>query len=284
MLIAPGRRGFTLVEVMLSLSMTLAVAGAIYTLLVTTQRLTRLQGERIRLQSSVRAGSHIVFEELSELSTIVGGTADQNDIVAFGPTDVTYRAMRGIGFICQTPSPTTIRIARGTFTGHRDPQAGRDEAYVFVPGNPDTETSDSWVPAKIVSVTTAAPCPGGLGAGIALTVSAGASLGMREPGTPVRITEVMELKLYQSDGRSWLGARSVSAGEAIQPLVGPLTDAQGFRLEYLNGTGAPTVDRALIKSIRATLRGTAEVGGAGPVTPVEEELITQVTLRNGLQP
>ncbi|MDQ3222573.1 MAG: prepilin-type N-terminal cleavage/methylation domain-containing protein [Gemmatimonadota bacterium] len=278
------RRGFTLAEVMLSVSVTVVVAGAIYNLLVTTQRVTRLQGERTLLQATVRAGSHVVFEELSELNTVVGGTADQNDIVAFGPTAVTYRAMRGIGFICQAPSPTTIRIARTTFTGHRDPQAGRDEVYIFVPGNPDAETRDSWVWARIVSVATAAPCPGGLGAGIALTVPAGASLGMLEPGTPVRITEVMELRLYQSDGRSWLGARSVGAGEAIQPLVGPLADAQGFRLEYLDGTGAATVDRTLIRSIRGTLRGTTDVGGAGPGAPVEEELITQVTLRNGLQP
>jgi prepilin-type N-terminal cleavage/methylation domain-containing protein len=282
MLMAYGRHGFTLAEVMLSLSMVLVVAGAIYNLLVTTQRLTRLQGERVSLQSSVRAGSLVIAEELRELSTVEGGTAEQNDIIAFGPSTVTYRAMRGIGFICHTPSSGMIRIARSSFSGYRDPQAGRDEAHVFIPGN--AEAKDSWVPVPIVGVATAAACPGGLGAGITLAVAASGALGLPEPGTPVRIMELMELSLYQSDGRSWLGARSVHTGEAIQPLIGPLTDAGGFGLEYLDATGAATADRTRIKSVRATVRGTTEEGGAGSDAPVEEALITQITLRNSSRP
>jgi hypothetical protein len=284
MLIAARRCGFTLVEVMLSVVMTAAVTGAIYNLLVTTQRLTRIQGERTSLQSSVRAGSLILREELGELSTVEGGTSDQNDVVAFGPDAISYRAMRGIGFICHMPGATTIRLARGSFSGHRDPQSGRDEALVFVPGNSGAPTKDSWVPVKIVSVATAAPCPGGLGAGITLGVSPGAPLETAESGSPVRITELMELRLYRSDNQSWLGARSVNTGEAIQPLIGPLTDAQGFQLEYLDGMGAPTADRTRIKSIRVRLRGTTEGGGVGRDAAVEEELITQMTLRNSSQP
>ena len=284
MLIVSERRGFTLAEVVLSVAMTLVIAGASYSLLVATQRLARLQGERVTLQASVRAGSLIVLEELGDLGTVEGGTPEQNDIVAAGPSAVTYRAMRGIGFICQAPNTTTIRLARSSFSGHRDPQAGRDVAYVFVPGDPEAKTNDSWDPARIVSVATSAPCPGSSGAGISLTLDGSPSLLMPETGTPVRITELMELRLYQAAGRSWLGARSVSTGEAIQPLVGPLIGAQGFQLEYLDGSGAPTTDRTRIKSIRAKLRGITDAPGAVPPAPVEEELITQMTLRNSLQP
>jgi hypothetical protein len=133
-------------------------------------------------------------------------------------------------------------------------------------------------------VATSAPCPGALGPAITLTVPASASAAGLEAGTPVRIAEVMELRLYESEGRSWLGARSVSTGEAIQPLVGPLTTGNGFRLEYLDATGTPTIDRTSIKSIRIALRGTTESGGAGNVNPVEEELVTQVALRNAVGP
>ena len=45
-----------------------------------------------------------------------------------------------------------------------------------------------------------------------------------------------------------------------------------------------TADRSRIKSIRAGLRGTSGEGGTGPNAPVEEELITQITLRNSVQP
>jgi hypothetical protein len=284
MLNASHHRGFTLVEIVLSVVMTAVVTGAIYNLLFNTQRLTRLQGERVSLQASVRAGSLILREELSELSTVVGGTVDQNDIIAAGPSAISYRAMRGLGLMCEASSAPVIRLARSTFSGHRDPQAGRDKAFVFIPGSLEAETNDTWVPAGIVSVGTTAPCPGGLGAGITLTISAGVPLGTLESGTPVRITELMELRLYRSEGRSWLGARSVSTGETIQPLVGPLDDADGFSLDYLDGTGAPTADPTRIRSIRGKLKGIADGSGTGSAVPIEEELITQIALRNASQP
>jgi prepilin-type N-terminal cleavage/methylation domain-containing protein len=279
-----GRRGFTLAEVMISLALTLVVAGALYSLLINTQRITRAQAQRVDLQSNVRAGSIVVLSELRELSGVSGGTGEQNDILVAGSTALTYRAMRGIGFICGTPSPTAIRMTRSGFTGHRDPQAGRDDALIFMEDSAAAGAEVSWLGTPIVSVGTAAPCPGALGPGITLTVPASAAVAGLEPGTPVRITEVMELRLYESEGRSWLGARSVSSGEAIQPLVGPLTDESGFRLEYLDASGRPTTDRTSIKSVRIALRGTTEGGGAGTSIPVEEELITQVVLRNAVRP
>jgi hypothetical protein len=93
----------------------------------------------------------------------------------------------------------------------------------------------------------------------------------------------MQLKLYQSEGESWLGARSVSGGEAVQPVLGPLAGANGFRLDYLNGQGAPTADVNAIKSIRLTVRGlSAEAVRSNGVeaTRIEDGLTTQVTLRN----
>jgi hypothetical protein len=278
------RGGFTLAEVMISLALTLAVAGTIHRLLVSTQRVTRAQGQRVELQSNVRAGSLIVVSELRELSAVTGGTEGQNDILVAGPTALVYRAMRGLGFSCGTPDATVIRLARSTFTGHRHPQAGRDEALVFLEERAASGVDDIWRSTAIVSVATGASCPGALGGAITLALPAGASVPGLEPGTPVRITEVMELRLYESEGRSWLGARSVGSGEAIQPVVGPLSPGSGFRLEYLDAAGAPTADRTSIRSIRITLRGTTEGGGAGNSSPVEEELIGQVALRNAVRP
>ena len=278
------RGGFTLTEIMIALALTLGVAGTLHRLLVSTQRVTRAQGQRVELQSSVRAGALIVLSELRELSAFSGGTEGQNDILVAGPTALVYRAMRGIGFSCGTPDATAIRLARGTFTGHRDPQAGRDEALVFLEDRAASGVDDIWRSTAIVSVATGVSCPGARGPGIRLTLPAGAVVPGLEPGTPVRITEVMELRLYESEGRSWLGARSLSSGEAIQPLVGPLSRGSGFRLEYLDAAGAPTADRTSIRSIRVALRGTTEGGGAGNSSPVEEELIGRVALRNAARP
>lgn len=282
MLTVPCRRGFTLAEMMVVVVILLVVTGSVYDLLIGTQRRARAQTQRLNLQASVRSGSLAVVNELRELSTVAGGTSYQNDILSIGPAAMTYRAMRGIGFLCQTSSGNQIRIGRSGFTGHRDPEATRDGAYVFSEGNPDTD--DVWLPLTITGVSTGSACPGAANAGITLTVPASPALPSLGVGTPVRIYEVMELKLYQAGGSSWLGARSVNTGEAIQPVVGPLTAGTGFRLEYLNELGLPTTDASAIKSIRVAIRGTVEAQ-PGALDPIpEEELITQVTLRNALRP
>lgn len=268
------RRGFSLVEIVLTLVIMLVVTGALHRLLLSTQRLTQEQLQQMALQSGVRAGSLLVANELRELSTTAGGTTDENDILRIGPSGLVYRAMRGTGFVCQA-GMGAVRIDRARFSGHRDPQAGRDTAYVFVPGDPANGLPDSWRALAITGVANEA-CPGIVGPGIALTTPGLVGEPEMEIGTPVRITEVMELRLYQSGGKSWLGARSASAGEAIQPVMGPLADAEGLRLEYLNAGGTPTSDLTGIKSVRITLRGRMEGS-------TDEELITQVTLRNGFR-
>lgn len=276
MLMAPSRQGFTLAEVILASTIMLVVAGVLHGVLVHTHRLTRAQLHRIMLQSSVRTGSLIVVNELRESSTLAGGTAGQNDLLQVGPDHVTYRAMRGFGVLCQTPTATTLRIRRIGFSGHRDPQPGRDTAFVFVPGEAG---AGGWLPVGIAGVSTGFACPTGLGPGITVTVPLTEALAGLEAGTPVRIAEVMQLRLYRSEGKSWLGARSVSAGEAIQPLVGPLADPGGLRLEYLDGANISTSDPAGIRSIRVTLRS----GAAGNDRP-QEELTARITLPNALGP
>jgi hypothetical protein len=93
----------------------------------------------------------------------------------------------------------------------------------------------------------------------------------------------MELKLYESGGNAWLGARSVSTGEAIQPVAGPLTLKDGLQLSYLSASGAPTTDPANIRSVVLRIQGITEdpVFGADG-TRIHESLVGQVTLRNGL--
>jgi prepilin-type N-terminal cleavage/methylation domain-containing protein len=267
-------RGYTLVEIMIALVITLVVAGALHDVLRSTQRLSRAQAGQAALQANLRTGALAVANELRELGTVAGGTAAQNDVLRATNATVVYRAMRGVGFLCQPSTTTALRIARTGFTGHRDPQPGRDSLYVLVTG----DGAGTWLAVAIAGVSTAAECPG-MGPGISLAIPSTDAVAGLESGTPVRITEVMELRLYQSEGKSWLGARSVSAGEAIQPLVGPLADGNGFSLEFRNGSGDPTLDLTRIRGIRAVLRGSLEGAAAA-----EQQLSTSVTLRSTAQP
>jgi prepilin-type N-terminal cleavage/methylation domain-containing protein len=283
-----NRRGFTLIEIMLSLTLMLIVTGAIYRLIVASQRIARSQTERMSLQSNVRIGSLAVLSDLREINTVAAGSLAENDILDMTANSITYRGGRGTGFICVAPTATQVRIARNTFFGYRDPVPGRDSLYVFIDGDANTEVDDAWLSVAITGVSTAVACPGVMGEGITVTAPNTAALVGLPTGTPVRIFEVMELKLHQEDGRSWLGARSVSADEPVRPVLGPLVDGNGFSLTYLNAAGAATADRTQVKSIQVILRGISDgavnSGIAGTSTRVQEELISQIALRNSFRP
>jgi prepilin-type N-terminal cleavage/methylation domain-containing protein len=281
------RRGFTLVEVLIALVIMGVVTGAIFKLLNTNQRLSIAQAEQVSLQSNVRTGSLIVPNELRELNTVTGGTVAQNDVTVANADGVTYRASRGLGFLCQVPGAGELRIARSTWTGLRGPSNPRDDLYLFVDGNKDEDGDDTWLQMDITNVvTSAAACPGGV-AGYILTVAGAIPAGV-SVGTPVRLFELMRLQLTPQGGQWWVGGRSISGGDpGLTPVLGPLTD-DGFGLQYFDSTGAVTADVKAIKSIRITVQGLTDgavrAGGTGAMGHPEETLATQVLLRNSIRP
>jgi prepilin-type N-terminal cleavage/methylation domain-containing protein len=283
----PERRGFTLVEVLIALVIMGVVTGAIYRLLNTNQRLSLAQAEQVSVQSNVRTGSLVVPNELRELNTWLAGTADRNDITVADDDGITYRAMRGLGFVCQAPGAgaTELRLARSNWTGLRAPDATRDDLYLFTDGDPYDDDDDTWTQVDVTAVN---PSPTACGAGAPGYILTVAAIPAVSVNTPVRLFELMRLELYAEDGEWWMGAQSVSAGEIeAQPMLGPLT-GDGFGLEYLDSNGNPTADLTAIKSIRLTVRGLTDdlvrAGGSGAMGHPEEELVTQVLLRNSIRP
>jgi prepilin-type N-terminal cleavage/methylation domain-containing protein len=281
------RRGFTLVEVLLALLIMGTVTGAIYKLLNTNQRLAVAQAEQVTLQSNVRTGSLIVPSELRELNTVTGGAPAQVDVTVADADGVTYRAARGLGLLCAVPAAGQFKIASSSWTGIRPPDLTRDDLYLFVDGNIDEDEDDTWLQMDITNVAFSATACGAGAPGWTLTV-AGAIPGGVVVNTPVRLFEVMRLQLTSVGGQWWLGARSISGGDAaLTPVLGPLT-ANGFALQYFDSTGAVTADRSAIKSIRISVQGQTDgyvrAGGTATAGLSQETLATQVLLRNSIRP
>jgi prepilin-type N-terminal cleavage/methylation domain-containing protein len=263
MLRGSRRSGFTLVEIIVATAASLIVSGAVYRVLLATIRLSRAQASHFAVQSTTRGALLAVSAELRELSGA--------DLLSVAPGAVTYRAMRGTGFTCQASSPDRVQMRSDGFSGHRDPQPGRDSALIYV-DSAGSESEAAWVPVGITHVSQTS-CPGGLGSGFTLAVTPADALAGAPVGTPVRIYEIVELRRYQSEGKTWLGMRSVSAGEAIQPLFGPLHETEGFQLAYLDARGKPALNPAIIQSVLVTVRATAD--GA-----IDGRLTARVALRN----
>jgi prepilin-type N-terminal cleavage/methylation domain-containing protein len=282
-----NHRGFTLVELLVVLLIMGIVTGGIYRLLNNTQRVTRAQAERIDLQSNVRSASIIIPNELREINTVVGAAvgSTQVDILAKSATSITYRAMRAMGFVCGVPTTTQIRVSN--FAGLRTTvTALQDSLYVFNDGaKTEIGSDDSWDSRRITGVVTTNTCAAGVPA---MTFTVDALGAAPNVGAPVRVFEVMELGLYVSNGKSWLGIRSVSHNEAtLQPLLGPLRDGDGLQFTYLDANGAVTATNASIKSILVTVNGVSSLAvstaGNAKNTTVSDQVITQVALRNALR-
>jgi prepilin-type N-terminal cleavage/methylation domain-containing protein len=281
-----SRGGFTLTELVIALVVFSLAAGSVGRVMINSQRLSRAQVEVISMQSNLRTGALVVPSELRELAT--DGT--NSDILAMTSSSITFRAMRGLGFTCSVTS-TQIKIldtGNVPFYGSRSMVAGRDRIIVFVENNPNFPTDDDWLVLTPTAVDLSNTC--GPQSAIMITVadfSGQLTNGISDVvvGGPIRTFEIMQLGPVISGGHTWLGARSVSGGQALlQPVLGPL-ETNGFGLEYFDAAGTTTTVLADVRQLRVTLRGSTENAisrglGDGPAL-VRDTLVATVTLRNG---
>lgn len=244
--------GFTLIE--LTVAMVLAGMVAVLTLGTVSRLQRRTQGmaERAAAQATLRSGVQLLRSELRELS------GRNQDLLLMAADRMIYRADRGYGRACGT-GPGEILLRRGSLRALRLPSAGRDTLEVLQPAAGVVPAT--WFRAGVTGPPRAAQCLDG-GAALALPV---APVPPVADDSPIRTWEVMEVRGYVSGSETWLGARSLSAGEAIQPVAGPLTGS-GLLFEYLDSASVPTADRASVRTIVVTLwsRGgpAAALGGA----------------------
>jgi hypothetical protein len=301
------RRGYTLVELMMALVLTMMVGAVTYRLLINNQRVSRAQTARVGVQDNVRAGAIIAANELREIgfdsvpaAAVAGisgvlGQLPNSDLLLAQPGKIQYRAMRGFGVTCATPTAAQLKLRRSLYYGVRDPVAN-DSIALYVEGNTSISGDDAWVRAKVTGVGTST-CTGG---GTALTVNlawpnagvGAAAVGAMVTGGPVRIFEAMEMKYYTSGGKSWLGMRSLNAGGAMEPVVGPLADStagqRGMTLAYLDKNDAATATLNNVRTITLTLRGVTDervYKSGGRTSAVDTLSMTaRVALRNALRP
>jgi prepilin-type N-terminal cleavage/methylation domain-containing protein len=301
-----ARRGFTLVELVIALALALAVGGLLHRQLLLARRLARAQAERIALQENVRASALVLRGEIGVLGSDEIGpaaaavlglpSARRSDLLALAPGAVTYLAARGGATVCGVVpgSPGEIRVPAASWWGLRSARS-TDSLVVFVESNPATGADDAWIHLGIVSVGLAT-CPDG-GAATALGVAPAPPLGPGAltgitAGSPVRLTEVAQMRYYSSAGKSWFGMRSVSGGEAITPVAGPLADStvgtRGLTLRYLDAAGGPTADPAAVRVVDIALAGVTDqpIYGRDLRRPLVDTmgLSLQAALRNEVRP
>ena len=300
---ARARRGFTMVELLVSLVLLGLVSAALYRVLVNNQRLYMAQTQRIDLSQNIRAASNILPAEFRQLS------ATDNDIVAIGPDSISIHALRWTSFVCVAPvlvglGVTTNRqmVVRGgnvgddMFFGSRGITLATDSLSIYLDGDQTQRNDDYFVPAKLTAaVSGPALCPAFGGApakpGTLLTWDgnffAGNNVaGAITVGAPVWGFERVTYKLFQPAGdTSWyIGYRpALPAGTTMQPIIGPVLPG-GLTFQYFDSTGAVTANRLRVARIDITVRArtatAVRAGGTAPRAAMVDSIVTSVALRN----
>jgi hypothetical protein len=202
----------------------------------------RFAGRSVSNQS-VRGTVQLLRSELRDLAPTAG------ELVAFGSGFISYRAVRGTGLAC-AEGGGRVQIVAASWSPLRQPSAGRDSLVLLA------QSADTELVVASAGSAVAGSCPSGV-ASVALPYVPGMpNLAGASYPAPLLVTEVMEIRAYESGGEWWVGVRSVSAGETIQPAFGPIA-VDGLRITALDSAGVPTVSPSQVSILSFMVKSAA---------------------------
>jgi len=271
--------GFTLVELLLAMILFLITSSLIYASLQLMEKVQHSTSEKAGSQATLRTGTQAVAAELREVNNVAA--LGWSDLKTINSNSVTYWGMRASGMTCEVTG-TGIKIKVGsTYSAARRPIMIRDSILIFADRDTLLTSDDQWVQAPVLGPPTNSTCPDGTAA-LSITTPSLTVADYHVPG-PIRIFELMELAIVTTGGRQYLGARSISGSNSLEPVVGPIT-AAGLQFVYRNQAGAVTTTPSAVRTIDLTVRSqTARPvnrlgGGSGSL--LTYSLALRVLIRN----
>jgi len=250
-----SRRGLSLLELLVALTLTGLLAMLTLNVLAHGTLHLRDRSERMAQEQSLRSASSALRATLESLGHDSAGGAD---LLTQAPAALSARAVRAAGVLCSaTPGLLVARADTAWWRALRDPVAGRDSVLTARLDRP------TWARFDLVATPSGTRCPDGT-PGIALPVTADslALVGVGS-GSPLRVYENVELRLYSSSPDQWLGLRLLGTTQAIQPFAGPMA-ANGLALSYQKVDGSPALFTAEVAAVAVRLAALTErAGGLG---------------------
>jgi hypothetical protein len=280
----PSRQGSSLLELVAALSGLLIVSSLVAQVIITQTRVALTQEARSGLGSGLRTGVTFLSAEWRDLTPAPAGSS--GDLLSLGPDALTYRAPRATALAC-SGGQDQILLRADPWHGLRQLAPDRDSLLVLIEGDTATSSDDRWLPLPVFSVGSGA-CQGAPAMVVATRLDSAIVQGDVRFDAPVIAFEIMQVRSYMQASQTWLGARSVSGGEVIQPLLGPL-DTSGLRLTYLDANGATTNLPGEVRVILSALSLVSDKsvhghGAQGPRSPVRDSVVVRLTLRSGSGP
>ncbi len=243
----PPRRGFTLVEVLVAMTLTgIVVAGTLRALSAQKKFYAR-QARILDARHAMRASATILASELREVSAAGG------DLLAIGSDSVAIRSTVGFAVACAVNAGAS-QLSLTEVSGHFR-LADADSILLFVENGID-DGDDTWRALHITGLSPGGPaCAWGDPADMVATING--SLSGVWIGAPVRLFQPYVYGLYQEgDGRSWLGRKEAAPAAVYIPVAGPLApaDSGGLVFTFYDAAGAPTTNRFNVARVDIQVR------------------------------
>lgn len=278
-MIAALRRGVTLVELVVALTLFGIVAAIMLTMVRQQHRFHIGSLEIIETKRSAQQAIDLLYGELR--------AAGNADIYSVSDSSIGFRTTLGTSHICAIDTARTVIVlprARAARPARLSvflamPGAG-DSLFILDPGDPTDGDDDRWHSHVLTTAVGGGTCPlRPFGLAATSMETAGLAIGIAPaltehvvPGAPVRFFRPASYSLYRSTGAAWmLGYSSCAAGActARQPLSGPYLPfatrgAGGVAFDYFDRDGASTADPSRVARIsviaRARSTSTLDVG------------------------
>ena len=244
------RRGFTMIELIVSFVIGLIVLGSVVQMMIAQGKGYRKQREQVDVRETTREAAALLSWDLRQAAVA------NSPFIVMGANTVTIRSPRGLGTICAKHAVLPrygLWKTAGNITATVD-----DTALVYQIGK------GTWVKLKITNVGTAA----------AMGVNACAWPGARPPdmvvefavtqtsdtstiqiGAPFRNFRKVEYSEFQQGGRWWLG-RKIGQAAGYEQLTGPLLapSSNGLAFTYIDTLGVVSADPNAIGTVAFTIR------------------------------
>ena len=283
----PLKKGFTLVELVVSMCLLSVIGSAVYRVLNSQRRAYRDLVARSEMRQDMRIMAAVLRQELEQLdATDPGG----GDVLSINSSSITFRSLRNTYFLCRPPEPGLRRVSVATHDWFGISPIDVAQQTFLVLADGDSAGHDSWLHAGRANIEGGPGCPSG-GPSLTLELSdlrSAELLGVRA-GAPLQGYSVERLASYRdAHGDWWLGLQDAQdpAGRTwseIQPLAGPLAPG-GIRFSYFNGTGGVTSRTDDVARIQISIRGRTQdllvYSSQGSPQYATASLALQVALRN----
>ena len=279
------RHGFTLIEIMIAVTL-LGIIGSILTaVLVRQQRFHRAVAQVTDARARMRDIATILPTDLRSISTA------GRDILGISDTSIQFRAFVGSAIVCNYATTTVIdlppqELASGNvLASWINPPQPNDVAYLYDSGTEAGNQDDAWGVYTIVDTASAADaswCPTSRGFATAadassrryrITLNTAPNQARVELGAPIRFAREVRYSVYLASDAQWYvgfqactpnityntagdcGAREVLAGPVKPGTADTTTSGLFFVFRKRDGTRVTTISTAdTIASVSVGIR------------------------------